>query len=594
MCVVRRFPLCLVTVVVCYTAMAAQTDSTSFSIRGSIGVTYDLYSINSDGPRSVSPRRPPTVLRLTADPTIELGDVVEIPIHIALTFREASVIQPQIPDPDIGSFIQNPLNRISVSPRFGWATLHLGSLLPRYGTLTISNAQIFGMGFDFAPSPLRISGSYGILNRAVQVDTVNGRRGSYARSILAIRIANEQGSNSAFGLTVSRMTDDRTSIPFVTEVLNIPVPIVDSNGVVVKDSAYSLITRDSLQPLAQEGISLGMDFKTNIGDGGFINAELAGSAFTRDQDAPVLEESLPVIDLFMTSRTSTRLDVAGLVEGGYNDRSWGVKGGITYIGPGYVSLSQPFLQQDRIDVTVTPRFNVFNGRLTGSATVGWRMNDLIKSLDNGSTQLLLNIATTALATDDLTLSATFTNFGYRQTRNIDSIRYEQVTTSFSIMPTYVFGSGSLRHVVSGSFGLDSFDDLTAVGTPSSSNTTISATAAYSISPRSADWSARLVAAFVTNDLVSTRTTMQSVTLGGMYRMLYGTLTPDAAITLSNNVITGLPSETQITLRGGASWVVVNSLQLVGRLQLNTVTSSDTVAGRSYDEILATIGIRWSF
>jgi hypothetical protein len=243
---------------------------------------------------------------------------------------------------------------------------------------------------------------------------------------------------------------------------------------------------------------------------------------------------------------------------------------------------------------VTPRVSMFDGRLSGSATVGWRMLDLIKSLGNGSRQLLLNLNATGVLTDQLTLSASFTNFGYRQTRSVDSLRYEQVTTSFSFVPTYMIITSAMRHLINASLGFDSFNDLTVSNVASASNTTFTAMATYSISPIRGEWSANAMFSYVTNDRDVSKTTMQSATVGGRVRFWEGRLVPDVSLTLGRNIIGGLPEEDHFALRLGAVGTIVETLQATARLQYTSVDSGSTSTGRAYTEVLATLGLRWSF
>jgi len=341
-------------------------------------------------------------------------------------------------------------------------------------------------------------------------------------------------------------------------------------------------------------MSIGIDFRSGFGDGFHVGGEVAATAFTRDKSAPELSDPIPVIDLFMTTRSSTRVDGAAKFELGYRQDVWGITGGVQYIGPGYVVLTQPYFQPDHIDITVNPNVTLFDNRLTANANVGMRYTDVSSLLAAGSSQLLIGINLMGTITQSLTAAASFTNFGYRTTRASDTLRYEQVSNSFSLAPTYVLTTESARHTMSISVGYDAFSDVTQPGIPSSANTTTSLILMYGLSPTDALWSGRASASFVDNDLQTLRTTMKSFSVFGSYRFLGGDIEPDAGITYSINEVGGLPSEGQFTLRGGVRGRVARSLSLQAGVQWTTVASSNEQLGREYSELMGTLSLRWMF
>lgn len=472
--------------------------------------------------------------------------------------------------------------------------MHLGSIVPRYGALTVANAQVFGAGIELAPGQLRASASYGTLFRAVPADTSTGRAGSYARTLWNVRLGAEMSDQSTIGVTVAYMNDDEGSIPYITQETPVTVPIVDTNGVALRDSVINFTQRNPLLGMPQEGAALGIDFKSQLGQGFHTSGELALTTFTRDKTAPSLEEGFPVVGSILTSRTSTRFDAAGKIEIGFRDTDWGLSLGALYVGPGFVVLSQPYFQSDRIDINFSPSVRLFSGLLQANGTVGYRINDMSNMLTAGSTQMLLAIQTVATISEGLTLSGSFTNFGYRTTRAEDTLRYEQVSNSFSLMPSYILVADSMRHMMSVSFSNDAFSDLTQQNVNSSANTTTAYLLMYGLSPVSATWMARATISIVQNDLALVKTTMRSGTVSGTYRAFNGRFEPEAAFTYSMNQIVGLPEETQLTLRAGCRAKIVPSVHVFANVQWTDVASDESANGRAYSETLGTFGVRWTF
>ncbi|MBC8125039.1 MAG: hypothetical protein H7X70_04840 [Candidatus Kapabacteria bacterium] len=589
-----RVGLCVAVLFCCALGEIVAQDSNAVVVSGSVGMSFDSYTMTSTGITSTFARRPATVMRFSADPTISIGDWFTIPIIVSCTFREAAVIQPSFNYPDVMSFLQNPMNRISISPRYEWATLNLGSITPRYGTFTVDNAQLFGAGIDLAPGVLRASASYGILYRAVPADTSTGQSGSYERTLWAIRLGSQSEDQSVIGLTVAYMNDDQSSIPQILQSTTIPVPILDSNGLVLRDSLYSFTERNALLGKPQEGVALGMDFKSHIGESFQVSGEIAAVGFTRDKSASPLTDQLPVISEILTTRTSTSMDVAAKLDASYRDETWGINVGALYAGPGFVALSQPFFQPDRIDISVSPNVRLFDGKISASSTFGYRISDVSNMLTAGSTQILLSLNVIATLSDAFNIGGSYTNFGYRTTRAADTLRYEQVSNSISITPSYSITANELRHVFSGSFSNDAFSDVTQLNIASSANTTTAVTLLYSISPLKSSWVGRATVSIVQNNLQSSSISMKSGTVSGSYRAFDGQLEPDVALVYSLNELSGLPAESQITVRAGCRARPIESINLFANAQWTRVTSADVTTGRAYSELIGTLGFRWSF
>lgn len=570
-----------------------QQDSSTIRVSGSAGLTFDAYAMNSYGIQAALPRRPSTVLRLFASPVIAVSDWLEIPIEISLTSREASLIQPSLNAPEVFEILTNPMNRFSISPHIGPVQIHLGSVVPRYGSLVVDNAQVFGIGVDVNPGALRLSATYGILSRSVAVDTFQGKRGSYSRTLAAFRLGSEINSDSRFGFTFARMSDDPGSIPFITEDQTIAIPMLNDSGVSARDSTFSFVSKSTLLPLAQEGLSCGFDMHTPIAAGIYLGAEVAGTAFTRDRSAPEVVEKVPILSSLNTVRTSTRIDYAGKFVTGYTSNEWGVEGGISYIGPGYVCLTQPYLQPDRIDVTITPKATIAQGTFMGSATIGWRRTGILSMLTTGSTQLLITVNAATTIAQTLVINAGFTNFGYRTTVQSDTLRYEQISQSVNFSPNYTLNRSLYRHQFGSSLNWDTFRDETRSGVPSKTNTTLSVAVFYGILPVRGNWSARASVTHMTNNLEFGGVSATSGTISGSYRILDGLLMPDGTIVYSSNSFSGQPTEQQITLRLGVRIRVSNALSGFARHQLTSISSASET-GRDYSENLGSMGITYSF
>ncbi len=576
------------------TCVRAQNGS-DVRVSGSIGAFFDVYSMNSEGLNPVFARRPGSVFRFTADPTLYFSNEVSIPISISITSREAGTISPNVSQPSILQTLANPMNRFLISPRLGVVAFQVGSHVPQYGKLTVSDAQVFGTSIEIKPELFRLSASVGILQRAVQADTTLNTPGAYRRMLYAVRLASESDLNNFVGITIGRMNDEEGSVSYIEQTNNVRVPITDETGVVVRDSILAVSSQSSLLPRAQEAITAGINFRTELEKGLTIGGELAGVAFTRDKRAPMLIEPIPALEILMTTRSSTRNDFSATVDAAYSAPNWGVTGSALYVGPGFISITQPFFMSDRVDLTLSPRMGLFDQRLTANGTVGFRFSNITNTLNAPSQQLLISVNANGVISENISLGGGFTNFGFRSTQNEDTIRYEQVNQSFSLTSSGNFVTDSIRHLVFASVSFDSFKDLSvgseAAGT---SNSTQSVSLSYSLMPVVGVWSVRSTASYVQNTLSLGVAVIRSIQLGGSYRFLQGLVEPDASIVYSSNNIASQPHELQITFRGGIRSSITKALKASITVQHTRLSSASVTAGRQYSETLASAGIRWSF
>lgn len=590
----RCAALTLIVVAVLSLKASAQTN-TGVRVSGSLGAFFDAYSMNSEGLSPVFARRPGGVFRFTADPTFYFSSEVSIPISISMTSREAGIISPNVSQPSILQILANPMNRFLVSPRLGVVMFQIGSHVPQYGKLTVSDAQVFGTSIDIKPGLFRLSASVGILQRAVQADTTLNLPGAYRRMLYAVRLASESDLNNFVGITIGRMNDEEGSVSYIEQSNNVRVPITDETGVVVRDSILAVSSQSSLLPKAQEAITAGINFRTELEKGFTLGGELAGVAFTRDKRAPMLIEPIPALEKLMPTRSSTRNDFSATLDAAYSAPNWGVTGSALYVGPGFISITQPFFMSDRVDLTLSPRLGLFDQQLTANGTIGFRFSNINNTLNAPSQQVLISVNANGILSENISLGGGFTNFGFRSTHNEDTIRYEQVNQSFSLTPSGNFVTDSVRHLVFASVSFDSFKDLSVgSGAAGTSNSTQSVSVSYSLMPVIGVWSVRSTATYVQNTLSLGVAVVRSIQLGGSYRFLQGLIEPDASITYSSNNIASQPHELQVTFRGGIRSSITKALKASFTVQQTRLSSASATAGRQYSETLASAGIRWSF
>lgn len=568
-------------------------DTAFVSVRGSAGVSAEFYSLTSSGATSAVPRRPEAIFRLYSGTHLRFSDVLEIPIQLQYTYRSPFDLQATVATASLPDILFNPLNHFSISPVFGPVRLEIGSVYPRYGSLIADNAQVFGAGSSISVGKLTVSATYGILQRGIQADTATVSPGSFMRTLFACRISSEPEPQFSYGFSFARINDDEHSIPLITDDLTVPIPIVNDSGIAVRDTLLSLTMPDALMPVAQEGIAVGFDIRAPVTKNFTITAEAAGVCFTRDKAAPELTTEVPVLSLLYLMRTSTRLDWAGIVSAGYEQKTWGIEGRVNYVGPGFICLTQPLYQPDRVDVTINPRISMYNGRLNGTATLGWRKQNIADALDVASDQLLIRASLTATVLSELNINASFTNFGLRTTSDFDTLRYEQVSQSLGITPTYTLLTQNHSHQISVSFNRDVYTVQAVLSQPATVTSSVSANALYGLSQTGGLWGMRVVASYVSSSQQAFGVSHYSVSASGNYKLYNGLLHPDVSLVVGSQAVGTLPSELRNTVRMGIRSKLSSSLTGNAQMQITDVNSTNP-AGRSFTEIVGSVSLQISF
>jgi hypothetical protein len=131
-----------------------------------------------------------------------------------------------------------------------------------------------------------------------------------------------------------------------------------------------------------------------------LQGELAGSFLTRDPDAPESDEpyfsNIPVISSLINSNISSFMDVSGMTEANLRLAESGTRfrGGLQYIGPGYVNLAAPSLRNDRVEYYGGIEQPFFRRQMTMSANFRTEQNNLdrLKNFTRSSTRFDIQMA----------------------------------------------------------------------------------------------------------------------------------------------------------------------------------------------------------
>jgi hypothetical protein len=409
-----------------YRAGFAQQSSGPVRMEGSVNLSSEMYS--SQG---IDERRPHSAYRLVFAPTLVLFDQFRLPFELYLTSEDRGFRQ--------------PFNQFGVNPQFGgWLTLHGGYFSTRISDLTFGDSRILGGGFDLTPGNLRISFLYGMIQKSVDPDTLNGFRGAYERRAWAAKVGYGAESDFHVHLNVMRAWDDSSSLA------NVPPDITPMENIVTS---------------VQLGIPL-------FGRALFLSGEFAVSALTNNTRSPELDGVPSSLSNIFTPRTSSQLDGAASASLMIIPSSvWSVQFTGKWVGPGYVTLGYAQLPSDVMDGTIAPTIRFFENKLMLRGSLGLRYNNLRNTRLATTKRIIGNVGLSLQPAPEWGVDVQYSNYGMQSNARNDTLRIDNISQSFTLSPRYTFQAFGGTSTAFLSYSLQAFTDFNTVTGALSDNKT---------------------------------------------------------------------------------------------------------------------------
>lgn len=279
------------------TAAAGAASAPILSADISAGVTYD-------GITGMDQRRPKWIRTLSIAPRLAIPQLPVMDLLVKLSSLEDRMRQ--------------PFNRFSLATRWDWGSATAGDAYPQFSRFTLNGILLRGLSLDLTPGNLRAAVAGGYSRRAVEM--APGASPAYDQLLGGIKLGGGDRSGTRGYLNVIAAKDDASSIG--------PTGLVNPR----QNLAGSI---DGALCLWERALTIG--------------GEIAGSAFSRD--IRMIETALPrgmpgFVTAFYQPRISSQYDLAYTAEAQYARQGTTLKGSLKSIGPGYVTLGAPYLQND--------------------------------------------------------------------------------------------------------------------------------------------------------------------------------------------------------------------------------------------------------
>lgn len=423
-------------------------ESDGFSVSGILELTYEHYGIDikPDSFKGMRQRRPWNQVRFNLQPTFHFGEDWSLPLNISFPLFPTNFAGPYagIRNQDFKQWLSNPSNNLGISPKYKWAQLLLGTQYIKYSDLSTGDIGVFGAGFDLKPGGFILKFFTGTSQQGINyvpAPPLPGVMGAYKRSHYMWQLGKEKEGKYLFAFNFSKGKDDSSSIPLRPATVN-----------------------------PEEGFTTSLIAQVNFAEAWYVKLEAAQSYFTKDQAYPgdtVGNVSLPP---FISGRTSTDKDNAGIFAFGRKSENFDIGYSTRYIGKRFRTTGYPYMQPDHWDNTIDTRFNAWERKINVVASMGIRTNN-ISDTALKSDQFLGNINWFTQFTNNFSLNLSYNNFGFNSVSGTNPYGVKNVSNDIGVSPTYSWSTAQMVHLLTASYNYSKYDERDVLtGAVTSNNT----------------------------------------------------------------------------------------------------------------------------
>lgn len=554
---------------------APKKKTLTVKITGNMGVTYEGYQLdkNPAGNNFYTRRRPWNQVRYVFNPLLQIGKKLTIPLNVNFQTFATNLAGPYagLKKQNLGQFLTNPANNFGMSPKYKWAELLLGTQYLKYSDLSTGDIGIFGAGINLTPGKFVLKVFTGVSQQGVNYlpTPPPGVTGAYKRNHYMFQIGTQQEDKYKLVLNLAKAKDKIGSV-----------------------SSPPL----SIKP--QEGFTISAVAEKKFESKWFIALEGAQSVFTKDLTQPINTNSKTSFKPFITARTSSAKDLAGMFSVGKKSTDLDISYSTKYIGAGYQTTGFPFMQTDHWDNTLNTRFNAFKKKMNVTASVGQRVNNL-SNTSTRANQFIGNINVFAQFTDRLSLNANYNNFGFQTASGLNPYGIKNVSNDLGISPTYTWTTASMSNTLTMSYNYSKYDERDVISGLSTSNRIHTAVFTYVPTFFEKEWTPEFSVVYFYNTLPAFKNRMLTVStaLGmplakkkiqvrGQLQYMNGVLN---AFTANNNLIASCNVDYKINKK--LSW---NSFFSSNYFKYGDELGSIPLIGANYLESNIRTGLAYKF
>ncbi len=379
------------------------------SLSGGLSTYAGVYASDLDDPRMV-----PFTWGFTGRVTLSIYDL-QLPFSFIISEKERDFRQ--------------PFNQYGVSPRYKWATAHIGHRSMHFSELTMSGQRFFGGGIELSPKKFRFAAMYGQLRREVFADTLTEAyvEPAFQRTGMAAKIG--VGSQATHvDLVLFRAKDAYDAIHLRNGRYGTALP--EENLVMGVDASVQLAKR--------------LQWEFN-GAGSLHNVGLTPD--TREAGAVEISNRYDSFLFNMDQRT--RRGTALKTGLSYNMK--GVTFSVNHdrIDPLFRTLGNYFFMNDVENYRGSVAFGAFKQKVRMALSMGLQTNDLTKALAARTRRTIGSANISYNSGKALTTSLSWSNFeadmrSAFEAAGADTLRFRQVSDNIMLSNSLRFRNANGR------------------------------------------------------------------------------------------------------------------------------------------------------
>ena len=393
-------------------------DAQLFSLGGGLSLNMRNYQA-----WNLENRQAPLTYTIAANANLKFFDKINAPFSFVFNGQSATSSNPFDVDA-IKESLRNRFVRVGISPKYKWATAHLGHRSMNFSPLTYANQTFYGVGAELNPGKFRFMALRGLMPTAEPVDLslFEVNREVFNRRATTVKVG--YGDEQKFVDVIVMKGEDRDEFYKVNADSSLVTP--EENLVVALNTQLQLLKTLSAK------------------------LEIASSAYSFNSIGTLgTDDDYAFPAQLIRANTSTEVSTA--MTGGWQFQGKAFSLGMDYqrFAPGYKTMGVYYFNDDLQNLTVNTGFNFSKLQLVINLTGGVQTNNL-NELKPTTVSRTIGAANVSWSSSNLQLTFNYNNFSnnveYVLNPELDSLNAVVATQTLASTLAYTLGSsGNVKH-----------------------------------------------------------------------------------------------------------------------------------------------------
>jgi hypothetical protein len=210
----------------------------------------------------------------------------------------------------------------------------------------------------------------------------------------------------------------------------------------------------------------------------------------------------------------------------------GIGAEFRYVGPGFQPAGYRTFERDLMDFSIKTDINAKDNKIIVNGSIGLRRNNLENTTLDKTNRTITNLNVLSQLSEIMSLNVNYSNFGFRNNTNLDTLRVEIVNNTFAVNPTFQFRSDKSTQVLSISGSYNVYDDFNVATGDMQKTNSLNFNTNYQISFMAKPLTLGLNALYLINETPFTNISILNSGVNLRYRMFDRKFTPSLTYTFS--------------------------------------------------------------